>query len=81
MTAIDERSTVTDVTTKAPGIPAWSATSGSMPDQPQSGKPDRPAPRRRASKLVTEVVGLTGQTRLVRSNSLNASMSIGLIER
>lgn len=45
MPAIDERSTVTDITTKAPAIPAWSAPSGSMPDQPDSGEPARPAPQ------------------------------------
>src|SRR3954468_15447028 len=47
MTAIDERSTVTDITTKAPAIPDWPATAGSMPDQPHSGEPARPAPQPR----------------------------------
>jgi hypothetical protein len=77
MTAIEERSTVTDIATKAPAVPAWPATSGSMPDQPHSGNRTGQGRAGARQQPCHEVVGLTGQTRLVKSNSLNASMWVG----
>lgn len=48
MTAIDERSTVTELTAAVPTVAVWAAEAGLVPDQLSPGEPTRQAPQPRS---------------------------------